>query len=107
MDPSGYGAGDKAAGKSVSGKIYRLLGVFRQSLPATSLILAGGMTRERADDLIAKGTIDLAAFGQPFISNPDLVARLRNDWSLTPTDRSTYYGGDARGFTDYAPHAAA
>lgn len=107
MDQSGYGAGDKAAGESVSDKIHRLLGLFRQSLPTTALILAGGMTRERADALIAEGTIDLAAFGQPFISNPDLVARLRNDWPLTPPDRTTYYGGDARGFTDYAPHGAA
>jgi N-ethylmaleimide reductase len=107
MDQSGYAMGDKDAGESVSSKIQRLLGVFRTSLPHTALILAGGMTRERAETLIADGVIDLAAFGQPFISNPDLVARLRNRWPLTEPDRSTYYGGGNHGYVDYAPYEAA
>jgi 2,4-dienoyl-CoA reductase-like NADH-dependent reductase (Old Yellow Enzyme family) len=106
MDQSGFGMGD-STGESVSDMIHRLLVTFRKSLPATALILAGGMTRERADRLIADGTIDLAAFGQPFIANPDLVARLRNDWPLTKPERATYYGGDAHGFIDYRPHANA
>jgi N-ethylmaleimide reductase len=107
MDQSGYAMGDKDAGESVSTKIGRLLGVFRKALPQTALILAGGMTRERADRLIADGVIDLAAFGQPFISNPDLVARLRNGWPLTEPDRSTYYGGGEHGYIDYPPYAPA
>ncbi|ATN34380.1 alkene reductase [Rhizobium sp. ACO-34A] len=65
------------------------------------LILAGGMTRERAEQHIADGLIDIAAFGEPFIANPDLVARLRNGWPLAQADRDTHYGGDARGYTDY------
>ena len=106
MDQSGFVVGEKGTGGSVSESIQRLLRVFRGHLPHTALILAGGMTRERADELIADGTIDLAGFGQPFISNPDLVARLRNDWPLTSPDRSTYYGGDSRGLVDYPPYAA-
>jgi len=106
MDQSGYGMGDKASGPTVSDKIQDLLRAFRPTLPETALILAGGMTRERADQLIGDGVIDLAAFGQPFISNPDLVARLRNGWPLAEPDRSTYYGGDARGYIDYPPYAA-
>ena len=73
------------------------------------LILAGGMTRERSDAMIADGLIDIAAFGVPFISNPDLVERMRHDWPLTPTDKTTYYGGDARGYLDwpcYSPQGA-
>jgi 2,4-dienoyl-CoA reductase-like NADH-dependent reductase (Old Yellow Enzyme family) len=65
------------------------------------LILAGGMTRERAQQHIANGLIDIAAFGEPFIANPDLVARLRNGWPLAQADRDTHYGGDAHGYTDY------
>jgi 2,4-dienoyl-CoA reductase-like NADH-dependent reductase (Old Yellow Enzyme family) len=107
MDQSGYVGGEETKGETVSDLIVRLLGVFRKDLPATALILAGNMTRERADKLIADGTIDLAGFGQPFISNPDLVARLRNAWPLNPPDRTTYYGGDARGYIDYAPYAGA
>jgi len=106
MDQSGYGMGDKATGPTVSDKIQDLLRVFRTRLPGTALILAGGMTRERANRLIEDGVIDLAAFGQPFISNPDLVARLRNGWPLAEPDRATFYGGDAKGYIDYPPYAA-
>ncbi|MEM5275407.1 alkene reductase [Cupriavidus taiwanensis] len=65
------------------------------------LILAGGMTRARAEALIAAGRIDMAAFGEPFIANPDLVARLRNDWPLAASVRALHYGGGAEGYTDY------
>ncbi len=44
---------------------------------------------------------DLIAFGRPFISNPDLVERLRTSAALTPIARETLYGGDAKGYTDY------
>jgi len=40
---------------------------------------------------------------QPFISNPDLVGRLCNEWPRTPPARATYYRGDAKGYVDYAP----
>ncbi|WP_332878412.1 alkene reductase [Massilia sp. S19_KUP03_FR1] len=106
MDQSGYGTSRGAAGDSVSDQIHRLLRAFRPLLPQTKLILAGGMTRERAEHLIADGVIDLAAFGQPFISNPDLVARLKNGWPLAAPDRTTYYGGDAHGYIDYPPYQA-
>lgn len=69
------------------------------------IIVAGGMTKARAEDLIRRGLIDLAAFGQPYIANPDLVARLQKDIPLATPDFATYYGGDARGYTDY-PAAA-
>lgn len=107
MDQSGFAVGEKTTGESVGDSIQRLLRVFRKSLPETALILAGGMTRERADALIGEGVIDLAAFGQPFISNPDLPARLQNGWPLAEPDRATFYGGDAHGYIDYPPYAAA
>lgn len=100
MDQSGFFY-DEGSAVPVSDRIHALLRAARKDLPATALILAGGMTRERAESLIADGTIDLAGFGQPFISNPDLVARLEHGWPLTPPDRETYYGGGTRGFTDY------
>jgi len=77
-----------------------LLAQLRAAFPGP-LILAGKMTKARAQALLDAGLIDLAAFGQPFISNPDLVARLRDDLPLTEPDRNTYYGGDAHGYTDY------
>lgn len=77
-----------------------LLAKFRAAFGPT-LILAGKMTGERAQRLVDAGLIDLAGFGQPFISNPDLVRRLREGLALTEPDRDTYYGGDAHGYTDY------
>lgn len=44
---------------------------------------------------------DLVAFGRPFISNPDLVARLQCGAALNPLDRATLYGGGEAGYTDY------
>lgn len=79
----------------------------KAQLGETALILAGDMTLERAQDLVDAGLIDLAAFGQPFIANPDLVARLKNGWPLTTPDRDTYYGGDGKGYIDYTPYQPA
>lgn len=73
---------------------------FRSHYKGT-LILAGGMTRERAQELIHDGLIDIAAFGEPFIANPDLVDRLRNEWKLVQPDRSLSFGGGPEGYTDY------
>lgn len=44
---------------------------------------------------------DLIAFGKPFISNPDLVERLKRGGPFNKLDRDTLYGGDARGYIDY------
>jgi N-ethylmaleimide reductase len=44
---------------------------------------------------------DLVAFGRPFISNPDLVERLRKGKPLAESDHTTWYGGNAKGYTDY------
>ncbi|WP_305093471.1 alkene reductase [Prescottella sp. R16] len=76
------------------------LSSFRSRFRGTT-ILAGGMTPEYAEELIERDLIDLAAFGQPFIANPDLVARLQNGWPLTTPDPTTYYGGGAEGYLDY------
>ena len=70
-----------------------------------TLIAAGGFTGESAEDIVAAGDADLVAFGRYFISNPDLPERLRRKLPLTRYDRSTFYGGDGRGYIDYPVHA--
>ena len=60
-----------------------------------------GYTRALAIETLASGRADLVAFGRPFISNPDLVERLRRDAPLAPLERETLYGGGAKGYTDY------
>jgi N-ethylmaleimide reductase len=64
-------------------------------------IVNNGYTRAMALSAIAAGTADMVAFGRPFISNPDLVNRLRLDAALAPLHADTLYGGGAAGYTDY------
>ncbi|MDF3306437.1 alkene reductase [Rhodococcus sp. T2V] len=54
-----------------------------------------------ARELIRSGIADAVSVGRPFISNPDLVERWRTGEPIAPSDRSTYYGGGALGYTDY------
>jgi N-ethylmaleimide reductase len=54
-----------------------------------------------AERLLQGGAGDLVAFGRLFIANPDLPERFRDGLGLNVPDPSTFYGGDARGFTDY------
>jgi N-ethylmaleimide reductase len=44
---------------------------------------------------------DLVAFGRTYIANPDLVARLKQGGPFNQPDKSTFYGGGAKGYTDY------
>jgi N-ethylmaleimide reductase len=64
-------------------------------------IANNGYDRELAIQTVASGAADLIAFGRPYISNPDLVERLRRNAPLNDVDPDTLYGGDARGYTDY------
>ncbi|WP_343591096.1 alkene reductase [Paracidovorax wautersii] len=57
--------------------------------------------RALALDAVASGRADIVAFGKAFISNPDLVERLRQDAPLNAWDQSTFYGGGEKGYTDY------
>ncbi len=61
-----------------------------------------GYTKETAEERLAAGHADLAAFGRPFITNPDLPERLKNNWPLAPfEDMSLWYTSGAEGYTDY------
>src|SRR6185436_13392548 len=64
-------------------------------------IANNGYDFELATRVLAADAADLIAFGKPFISNPDLVERLKKGAALNPPDKSTFYGGDAKGYTDY------
>ncbi|HHA2285368.1 TPA: alkene reductase [Enterobacter asburiae] len=50
---------------------------------------------------LEQGNADLFAFGRPFISNPDLVERLKTGAPLASLNPGTLYGGGAQGYTDY------
>ena len=60
-----------------------------------------------ANQVLEAGAADLIAFGKPFISNPDLVERLKRGAPLNEWDKATFYGGGAKGYTDYPALQAA
>ncbi|WP_348762498.1 alkene reductase [uncultured Salinisphaera sp.] len=76
------------------------LRTFRQTYGG-NLLLAGNLTQDSAEQMVAEGLIDLPVFGRVYTSNPDLVERMENGWPLADYDPSTFYGGDARGYVDF------
>jgi N-ethylmaleimide reductase len=67
-----------------------------------TIILSGGYDKERAEADIESGLGDLVAFGRPFINNPDLVERLKNDSPLSQDLKmDLFYTADEKGYTDY------
>ena len=75
-------------------------GALRALFPG-AWMLNNGYTRELALSTTAQGTADLIAFGKPFIANPDLGRRLRENAPWNALDLKTLYGGGAAGYTDY------
>ncbi len=67
-----------------------------------------GYTREEAEQRVSDGDADLISFGRPYISNPDLVERFRNDWPLAePAEVSAWYSSTgAEGYTDFPAYEA-
>jgi N-ethylmaleimide reductase len=67
-----------------------------------TLMANAGYTRDEANEAIASGKVHLVSFGQAFLANPDLPQRFELGAPLNAADPSTFYGGDAKGYTDYA-----
>lgn len=65
------------------------------------LIVAGTQTEASAEKLLQEGLVDLVAFGRPFIANPDLVERFRQNQPLSQGDVETFYKGGDKGYVDY------
>jgi N-ethylmaleimide reductase len=70
-------------------------------------IANNGYDLELASSRLAGGKADLVALGRPFIANPDLVERLKNNVALAQLNPATLYGGGAEGYTDYPAAAVA
>lgn len=72
-----------------------------RALYMSTFMVNNGYDRAMALEAVDSGSTDLVAFGRPFISNPDLVERLRSGAELNRLDSKTLYGGGAEGLTDY------
>ncbi len=66
-----------------------------------TLIINKGFNGETGNTVIANGDADLVAFGVPFLANPDLVERIRQEAPLNAPDFNTFYTPGAKGYTDY------
>jgi 2,4-dienoyl-CoA reductase-like NADH-dependent reductase (Old Yellow Enzyme family) len=64
-------------------------------------LAAGGFDRDNAAPTIEADSADAIIFGRWFIANPDLPKRLAEGLPLNAYDRTTFYGGDAKGYVDY------
>jgi len=64
-------------------------------------MINNGYTFAEGMTAVADGKADLVAYGRPFISNPDLVRRLRDDAPLNELRADKLYGGGAEGYIDY------
>lgn len=74
---------------------------FFRSVYSGTIIAAGGHDKASGEATVANGEADLIAYGRWYISNPDLAERFAADVDLNPYDRSTFYGGSEKGYTDY------
>ncbi len=84
---------------AVPGSLMRSM---RAQWPRT-FIVSGGFDRATAEAALEEKKGDLVAFGRPFISNPDLVARMEKGLPLAAPDFATFYTPGPKGYTDYPP----
>jgi N-ethylmaleimide reductase len=80
-----------------SGLDYRAL----RARLAAPYIANNGYDLARAQAALRSGAADLIAFGTPFLANPDLVRRYRDNLPLNAADPATFYGGSEAGYVDY------
>jgi N-ethylmaleimide reductase len=92
--PSPASEGGRGAGP-------RLDAVFFRPLWRSALMANKAYDLARASAVLREGAADLVSFATLFIANPDLPERLRRGAPFNPPDRKTYYGGAAKGYTDY------
>ena len=75
--------------------------LIRNNFKGTYILSGGYETADKAEADLMEGKGDLVAIGRPFISNPDLVNKLKNKLTLTAPDFNTFYTADAKGYSDY------
>jgi N-ethylmaleimide reductase len=100
--PEGNVEGDKFTEANLSDdQVWKIRRAFQGTL-----IWCGSFTKTTAQAALSTGWADLIAFGRPFVANPDLVARLANNWPLAVAHQSDLYTRDGeKGYTDFPSYA--
>lgn len=78
-----------------------LLADLRERWQQALILNRPGRPREQIGADVASGLADLEAYGQMILANPDFVERLKAGAPMNDADRTTFFGGTARGYTDY------
>ncbi|KIN60830.1 NADH-dependent flavin oxidoreductase, Oye family protein [Sulfitobacter noctilucae] len=92
VEGSTGGSRDLAEGESIDGLRALFDGIYMAN---------NGYDRDMALQATESGHAEMIAIGRPFIANPDLVERYKQNAELNEGDKSTYYGGGRKGLTDY------
>lgn len=74
---------------------------FEEVLKTTPKLSTGGYDGTNCFDEVERGELDAITFGRWFISNPDLVEKIRLGIKLTERNLETTYGDGPEGYTDY------
>lgn len=77
------------------------LRVFEEVLKTTPKLATGNYDAKNCFEEVEKGELDAITFGRWFISNPDLVERIRAGKDLAEWDMKTWYADGKEGYTDY------
>lgn len=78
-----------------------LVEFIRLHWPGVLFVNRGNADLETRLKDVETGLADAITVGTHALANPDLVARLRSGAPLNEADRSSFYGGDERGYLDY------
>ncbi|MCW2319004.1 2,4-dienoyl-CoA reductase-like NADH-dependent reductase (Old Yellow Enzyme family) [Rhodoblastus acidophilus] len=78
-----------------------LLADIRKLWSGTLIVNRPGSPRENIGADVDSGLAELEAYGQMILANPDFIERIRTGAPLNEADRTTFFGGDAAGYTDY------
>ena len=79
----------------------RLLADLRKLWRQTLILNRPGRPREQIGTDVAAGLADIESYGSMTLANPDFAHRVQTEAPLNAVDSTTFFGGSARGYTDY------
>jgi N-ethylmaleimide reductase len=85
----------------------RLVADMRKLWKQSLILNRSSRPRDQVGADVTAGLADLEAYGQMVLANPDFVERLKAGAPMNEADRATFFGGAARGYTDYPALEAA
>lgn len=78
-----------------------LLADIRRLFTRPLIVNRPGRPRDAIGSDVADGLADLESYAQMILANPDFIDRLKQGAPMNEPHKESYYGGGARGYTDY------